>query len=106
MILVPVYPEYGDISVLPSVTGKIVSGLRAYLDITVIAPNENESLVPFRIDSGASCSMMSAAKGELLGLFRPDDVITHCKIRLSTGDAITQTVRVGKLICTASLSSG
>jgi hypothetical protein len=97
MIVVPVYPVYGDISVLPPVNGKAVSGLQANLGITVIAPNESEFLVPFRIDPGAGCSMISLARGERLKLLRPDDVITQVKLRTATGEAITQTVRVGKL---------
>jgi hypothetical protein len=98
MIVVPVYPVHGDISVLPPLNGKPVSGLQADLGITLIAPNESEFLVPFRIDPGAGCSMISMARAERLGLLRPEDTIKEVKLRTATGDAITQTVRVGKLI--------
>jgi hypothetical protein len=97
MIVVPIYPVHGDISVLPPVSGKPVSGLHADLGIRVIAPNESEYLVPFRIDPGAGCSMMSMERAERLKLLRPDDVITEAKLRTATGVAVTQTVRVGKL---------
>jgi hypothetical protein len=97
MIVVPVYPEYGDISVLPAVNGKAVSGLKADLGLTVIAPNQSEYLVPFRIDAGAGCSTISSARAERLGLFRPDDVIAEVKFRTATGEAIPQTVRLGKV---------
>lgn len=97
MIVVPIYPEYGEISVLSRANGKHVSGLKADLCLTLIALNHTEYLVPFRIDSGASCSSMSMARAERLGLLRPDDLITEIKIRSAVGDPVRQTVRLGKL---------
>jgi hypothetical protein len=98
MIIVPILPIYGGYAVLPPVEGKVVSGLKANLDLILVTANESERLVPFRIDPGATCSTMSLAHAERLGLLKPEDQIADLRVRTASEAAIEQTLRIGKLI--------
>lgn len=97
MLVVPILPVRGSVSVLPSSDGRTVSGLIVNLDLELAGSLSPRLLQTFRLDTGTACSAMSLAKAERLGLLRDEDVVTEMSVRTAGTTARLTRVRLGRL---------
>lgn len=96
-LVVPLIPVRGQLAVLPSADGKVVSGLMASFSFEITIPDRPGQLAFARIDTGAACSGMSLARAERFGLLRADDVVAEIPVRTAGAVATKARVRLGRM---------
>lgn len=97
-LVVPIHPVRGDIAVLSSADGKIVSGLAVSFTVELAAGHWPGQLELVRLDTGAACSAMSLARAERFGLLRDADVVTETSVRTAGSGARVARVRLGRFV--------